>query len=357
MTLQLRICRQKHSWLLNTGSALLLAASICGAGNAQGPVTSMTAQPSTPLLVAYLADYKGVSFSDYARSLDFTGVTHLNLAFGDPPKCDGVCTIHSDMNFSFKKQTAADIDAIVAAAHAAGVKVLLSIGGGGGDQMIIQFYNAGLSTQLVASLDKFVREHQLDGVDVDIEDPSNMGAPFATFVSTVSSTFHPEGKLVTAAVAKYLQDSMPDSALHQLDFINVMNYSSYASAVAALQFYAQDKKIPKTKIVLGVPFFASNPGDSKEEDYRTILAAYPNAWKVDIVGGGLLDNGQEFHYLGEKTMVQETELGKRYGGIMIWEAMGDAPAPHSLLQVIKKNLETPPSSTTSCPNDHPSPLY
>lgn len=349
MTIDLRACGPGRSFLRNTGLAFLLAASICVVGSAQEHPAVMPAPPSSPLLVGYLPAYKGVSLADPLKSLDLTGMTHLNLAFGNPPKCDGACTVHSDMNFSLKGQTDADIDAVVATAHAAGVKVLLSIGGGGGDQLIIQFYNAGLSAPLVASLDTFVRAHKLDGVDLDIEDPSNMGAPFATFVSALTSTFHPEGKLVTGAVAKYLQDSMPNSALHQFDFINVMNYSSYASAVAALQFYAQDEKIPPNKIVLGVPFFASNSGDTKEEDYSTILAAYPNAWKVDMVGGGSLDDGQAFRYVGENTMTQEAQLGKQYGGIMIWEMMGDAAAPHSLLKVIEKGLETPTPITTSCP--------
>src|SRR6202012_6005813 len=117
----------------------------------------------------------------------------------------------------------------------------------------------------------------------------------------------------------------------------------------AMQFYAQNKKIPRNEIVLGVPFFASNSEDSKEEDYGTILAAYPNAWKVDLVGGGSLDDGQAFHYVGESTMAQETQLGKQYGGIMIWEMMGDAPAPHSLLKIIEKGLETPSPIPTSYP--------
>ena len=131
---------------------------------------------------------------------------------------------------------------------------------------------------------------------------------------------------------------MPSSALHQFDFINVMNYSSYANAVSSLQYYAQEENIPRDKIVLGVPFFGSNAGDSKEEDYNTILAAYPNAWKVDVVGGGALDDGQSFFYVGEDTMAQEAQLGKQYGGIMIWHLLGDALAPHSLLKVIEKNL-------------------
>jgi hypothetical protein len=165
-----------------------------------------------------------------------------------------------------------------------------------------------------------------------------MGQPYASFVSLLTLNLHAEGKLVTAAVAKYLQASMPSSALHQFDFINVMNYSSYTNAVTALQFYAQEENIPRDKIVLGVPFFASNALDSKEETYNTILAAYPNAWKVNLVGGGALDDGQGFFYVGEDTMAQETQLGKQYGGIMIWQLLGDAPAPHSLLKVIEKNL-------------------
>ena len=304
------------------------------AAGAQAPVPPA----ATPMLVGYLPDYKGISFTDFAKKIDFSHMTHLNLAFGNPPKCDGLCTAQSDMKFTVKGQSDADVNAIVAAAHAAGVKVLLSIGGGGGDQLILQFYNAGLSKQLVDSLDSYIHAHQLDGADVDIEDPSNMGAPFGGFVTTLAGRLHPEGKIVTAAVAKYLQDSMPDAALHQFDFINVMVYSSLSAAQTALAFYAVDKKVSRSQIVLGVPFFGSTADDTREEDYQTILAAYPNAWRVDMVGGGALDDGQAFHYVGEATMAAETVLGKSYGGVMIWELMGDGAAPHSLLQVVHKNL-------------------
>jgi hypothetical protein len=165
-----------------------------------------------------------------------------------------------------------------------------------------------------------------------------MGAPFATFVQALVNKFRPQGKLVTAAVAKYLQDSMPDSALHQFDFINVMNYSSYNAAVTALNFYSIQKSVPKNKIVLGVPFFAQNSSDTKEEDYLAILAAYPNAWGVDMVGGGAFDDGQVFNYVGEATMTQEVLLARQYGGVMIWQLLSDAPDPHSLLHLIQNNL-------------------
>jgi len=304
-------------------------------------------------LVGYLPGFTGVSYSEYARTFDFGGISHLNLAFGNPPKCGGPCTSKSAMNFSINGQTDADILAIVRAAHAANVTVLLSIGGGGGDQLILPFYNAGLSTQLVKSLDAYIEAHDIDGVDVDIEDPSNMGAPFATFVDVLVAELRPKGKLVTAAVAAYLQSSMPDAALHQFDFINIMAYSSYSSAKAALDFYSMQKKIPADKIVLGVPFFGSSSDDTKEEAYKTILAAYPNAWKVDVVGGGALDDGQSFNYVGENTMAKETLLGSKYGGIMVWDLMSDGVGPHSLLNVVRKNMvpEEANKPLCTCPSD------
>jgi|GEM_PF-1363090 len=311
--------------------------------NATGPapdvdhivVSSAVATTST-LLIGYLPDYNG-SYSDYATSINFSKMTHLNLAFGNPPTCNGTCTASSNMNFSLGQSDSA-IAAIVNAAHAAGVKVVLSIGGGGGDQQILQFYNAGLSTQLVNSLANYLTAHNLDGVDVDIEDPNNMGSPYATFVSALVAKFRPEGKVISAAVAEYLQGSMPDSALHQFDFVNVMNYSNYSDAEAALQFYSIQKNVPKNQITLGVPFFGQSSDGNVEEEYNTILAAYPEAWESDEVSGGSLDNGEALYYVGEATMAQETLLGKQYGGVMIWELTGDAPAPHSLLNVIQNNL-------------------
>jgi chitinase len=291
---------------------------------------------ASTLLVGYLPDYNG-SYADYAASINFSKMTHLNLAFGNPPTCNGTCTTSSNMNFSLG-QSDADIAAVVNAAHAAGVKVVLSIGGGGGDQQILQFYNAGLSTQLVNSLANYLTAHNLDGVDVDIEDPNNMGNPYATFVSALVAKFRPEGKVISAAVAEYLQSAMPDSALHQFDFVNVMNYSNYSDAEAAMQFYSVQKNVPNNQITLGVPFFGQSSDGNTEEEYNTILAAYPDAWQSDEVSGGSLDNGEALYYVGEATMAKETQLGKQYGGVMVWELTGDATAPHSLLNVVQNNL-------------------
>ena len=326
------------------GSAAVVAGNTSYARAAQSneataaPAASgaWSSQWSRPLLVGYLPDYDG-SYADYARSLDFSKMTHLYLAFGLPPYCDGICTASSDMTFSLG-QTDADIRTLVNKAHRSGVKVVLSIGGGGGDQQILQFYNAGLSKPLVKSLDSYIKAHNLDGVDLDIEDPNNMGQPYLTFTQALIDKFHPEGKVVTAAVAEYLQDSMPDKALHLFDFINVMNYSNYSDAEEAMQYYADQKQVPRAKMTLGVPFFAQSADGNIEETYSTVLASYPDAWKTDVVSGGSLDGGEALYYVGEATMAKETWLGRQYGGIMVWELSQDAPAPHSLMNVIDKNL-------------------
>ncbi len=311
----------------------------CSGGSGTATVTTPTQVAAQPKLVGYLPDYNE-SYAVYAKNLSFSHMTHLILAFGHAPVCNGTCTASSDMTISMQQQTDADIDALVAAAHQAGVKVLISLGGGdnAGDETISQFYNAGLSTQLAASVNGFVTAHNLDGVDVDIEDTSNMGLPYGSFVEALAGVLHPEGKLLTAAIWPSLQKYIPDAVLTECDFINVEAYSTEAQAESDLQYYAVQKNVAAANLVLGVPFFGQNADQTILESYSTILAAYPDAWQTDQVGGGTLDGGVTFYYVGETTMADETKLGAQYGGIMIWELTQDASGTHSLLNVIQTNL-------------------
>jgi len=128
-------------------------------------------------------------------------------------------------------------------------------------------------------------------------------------------------------VASYLGSAIPHAALAKFDFLNVMIYSNYASARGELQYFSAVKSIAPEKLVLGVPFFGSTRNWTREESYATILAAYPDAWQSDEVSGGSLDGGLTLDYVGESTMAMETQLGARYGGIMIWELTQDTGGP------------------------------
>ncbi|HZY63524.1 MAG TPA: glycosyl hydrolase family 18 protein [Edaphobacter sp.] len=159
-----------------------------------------------PYLVGYLGVYRPADWMTLAKTLDFTKMTHLNLAFINPPLCNGPCTPKSDMTLHANPTfTDVALKAIVDEAHAHGTKVLASLGGDGGDRTYMQFYNAGLSIQIADAVNAYVKKHNLDGVDVDIEQPKQMGVPFTEFVEALVGRLHPEGKLVTAAVAQYIQ--------------------------------------------------------------------------------------------------------------------------------------------------------
>jgi len=308
-----------------------------GLSGCAGHVSKQPPVTTGPFLVGYLPDYDG-NYADFARTLNLARLTHLMLAFGHAPMCSGTCTAQSDMTISLQ-QSDADIAALVNSAHSAGLKVMISLGGGdsAGDASISQFYRAGLSTSFAAAIDTWVTAHNLDGVDVDIEDPSTMGAPYGAFVSALARRMHAEGKILSAAVAPYLEPGIPDSALAQFDLLNVMTYSTYAQAQSDLGYYADRKGVAPNRLILGVPFFATADGNTSVT-YAQLLAAYPNAWQTDEVSGGSLDGGVAFDYVGESTMARETKLGATYGGIMIWELSQDAAPPHSLLDVIRKNI-------------------
>ncbi|MCK5369850.1 MAG: hypothetical protein KAQ62_14920, partial [Cyclobacteriaceae bacterium] len=92
--------------------------------------------------------------------LELEKLTYLNLAFGNPDK---------DGNIVFSRN--ADLKPVVEKGHAAGVKVFLSLAGGGRPDTAI--WNSVLQPEnmpdFIKNLLDYVDENNLDGIDVDIE--------------------------------------------------------------------------------------------------------------------------------------------------------------------------------------------
>src|SRR5882724_7356836 len=308
-----------------TGGA---AGGVSTAGNSAGGAAGGTSTGIPDLkVVAYLPNYSG-SLTSWAGKVDFTKMTHLNLAFAKADGNNGWSMGASD----------ADVKAIVDKAHAAGVKVLASLGGGGGDQTVIARYNTPSNIDpLVANLDKFLARLNLDGADVDIESPGNLNGNFATFVSKTVATLHPEGKLVTTAIAQYLIEgasSYSDATMKSWDFINVMIYTSKMSDFTnEMNWFTGTKGVAKNKLVNGVGFFGADSGDN-EVTYADIMKADPNAWSKNQT----TVNGKTINYTGVDTMKQLTTFSKGYGGIMFWEYSEDVPGDHSLWKAIQDTL-------------------
>jgi chitinase len=226
----------------------------------------------------YLDNWSG-TFASWATQIDFTKMTHLLLAFA---------TVSGTNSWGNSLGDTSDVQTIAAAAHAKNVKVLVSIGGGGGDQTVISAYKSASNiAPLVANLDTMVAAMNLDGVDVDLESPSDMtpSSNYSAFVSQLISTFHAEGKLVTTASAQYIvQGQNPDAtivaALNSFDFINDMIYSANMSDFTseATWWTGSPVNLPNVNLVWGVCFDGdgecANPSVSVVQQITTASLAY-----------------------------------------------------------------------------------
>jgi GH18 family chitinase len=263
-------------------------------------------------------------------------ITHLNIAFINP-----------DSNGNFNQQLA--IDSLVKKAHQKNVKVLASIVGGGPHEYYHRLLQKNKRQLFISNLISLVKKYHLDGIDVDLEG-NDIDRNYADFVTELSGALKPLHKLMTSAIATAYKDILPDKALRQFDFVNVMSYdntgpwrpddpgdhSPYSMAVADLDYWHNIRAVPQNKLVLGLPFYGYGfgPKDSPvlSLDYKQIVALYPNAQLSDT----LFLPGNTVLYFNNKNMIKrKTELAlQKASGVMIWQLQADAEGGNSLLNVI-----------------------
>jgi hypothetical protein len=259
------------------------ATSDAGSGASSGTTSGDGGALATPAVKVAMYLYTGDNFDGWATKVDFTKMTHLLLAFA---------TVQNGNSWTGLGDTAG-VQALVAAAHAKNVKVLVSIGGGGGDQTVISAYQSASNiAPLVANLDTMVTAMNLDGVDVDLEDPGSMksSSNYPALVKQLIATFHPESKLVTTASAQYIvqgqnADAIIVATLNSFDFINDMVYTANMSDFTseAAWWTGNTIGLPKENLVWGICFGECGQAPSAA------------------------------------TVAQITTASKAYGGIMFWE--------------------------------------
>ena len=274
-------------------------------------------------VVGYLPDYSG-SYSDWAKRIDFSKMIHLNLAFVTPDQ---------NNNFSLGASNQ-ELKALVDAARAAGTKVIASLGGGGGDQKLIARYNAGNVDGLVTKLNQYVAAHNLDGVDVDVEEPTNLGANYSTFVERDRGQAPPGGRaLVTAAVGPIPAGEYVGRDTPLFDFVNVMVYSTYDDGVKALTYYSQNKDVPKGQLVLGAGFFGA---DSASKESRVLR--YSQGGCERLAERPSYVQGKTVNYTGQTSMAKNHTVRKRLWRRDVWELSEDVTGDHSLYKTIQDNM-------------------
>jgi len=266
--------------------------------------------------------------------IPFQKLTHLNLAFLNPD---------SSGNFFVP----AALDLIVAKAHANHVKVFLSIGGGNAP-----FYYSTLLTNahrdsLTTHILRVIMEHQLDGLDVDLEGNA-IDENYTAFIGNLYHLLKREKKSLTAAVATVYSPKLTDKALSMLDFINIMSYdktgpwtitqpgqhSPLSMAEEDIHFWNKTRGISKKKLIVGVPFYGYKFGKDSvtASRYADIIDKFPGSQEKDSVKA---NDGSVIYYNGRETIRKKTDLAlQKAGGIMIWQILQDADGPNSLLTVI-----------------------
>ena len=295
-------------------------------------------------VVGYLPSYR-TGWIDWG---DWSKLTHLCLAFFNP-----------DANGSFSSNfNDAKLAAAIDSAKAHGIKVLASIGGGGGGdkEAWATLLAEGNTARLADSLAALVARLGIDGVDVDLEYTSSP----ASYASAFDNRYEPflvalrsalgDSRLITAAVANWVGEKFTDGALAEMDFINVMSYdnkgtwtakgehSTYASAMQDANYWVTRRGLPAANVVVGLPFYgyywSTDPGDRTGELVASqILSFWPDHADEDYFT--VEEGGYEktVSWNSAKTIDKKSCFARNFGGAMIWE-LGQDQNDNSFLNVV-----------------------
>ncbi|MDZ7608761.1 MAG: glycosyl hydrolase family 18 protein [Cyclobacteriaceae bacterium] len=273
-------------------------------------------------------------------SIELDRITHLCLAFANPdPAGNLVMDSEGDMEYVVKK------------AHKAGVKVLISLAGGGKPDKDIwkRVLGPDARDSFISSIMTFVETNNLDGVDVDIEWnllPA-IDTLYEPFVVGLGNALHAKSKIITTALdASRIHPAVTSASLAAYNFINIMAYdktgpwrpdlpgqhSPFSFAESALKYWTIDLKMAPEKLVLGMPFYGYNFDPVGSKQYAEIV-------KMDVNNAYSNEFGQ-LYYNGIPEIVRKTVFARENcGGVMFWELSQDTYDDLSLLRAVDQTLK------------------
>lgn len=153
--------------------------------------------------------------------IDYTAVTHI-MHFSVLPLHDG------SLDASSHGITAINSTALIAKAHTAGRKVLLTVGGAGTDVVFRAATNSSNRARFIQNLVSFVTQRGYDGIDVDWELlESHDDAQFTAFISELRLEMdqaRPVGPKLLLTCALAWQPVIAAKVASKFDQINIMTY-------------------------------------------------------------------------------------------------------------------------------------
>ena len=321
--------------------------------------------PPNSVLMGYVIDgYK-------PTKAQFEQMTHIAISFLQPYNSFGKVV----MTPGWEK-----LNEVVAAAHENNVKVIISFGGGGfkitSELMGIEENRKNLIENIIL----FMREYDLDGFDCDWE-PSwiddkvemekiNNAITFhyikfiKEFREALDTEFGKGKKTFSAAIlnansiwyspTKQIAHFPRNGWWHYLDWVALMNYDNdLGSKHATLESvfgeqgsvaYWIDFGIPKSKMIIGIPFYGRAGWGQEYLSYRQILEFYPNLKEnIDVILFDKDNKGKkEYGFNGVSTVTKKVKESQKLGlaGVMFWQIAGDLKVGHekSLLKAMSQEF-------------------
>ena len=264
----------------------------------------------TPIILAYFTEYN-------ERVPDATLLTHINYAHGrfkNPSTGDGGIVITESSKVPIK--TVIDLKK-----QNPKLKVMLMIGGWGGhaDGFSMMARNADKRAEFCHSVKELLDKHQLDGVDIDWEYPTQSADNETGCDPSDTKNFNivlkqlrdslGTGKIMSFASSSSAKYVDWPNAIKYLDYVNVMTYDMGAapkghnsplfrsstfdqrSCDESIELHLK-AGVPLDRQVMGIPFYGKaekNPtADSKIFDYSVKYYEIPDILEKGIYKGKAL---------------------------------------------------------------------
>lgn len=248
--------------------------------------TTSTAQPGKPVVIGYVAGYKGLI--DPA-TIDAGKLTHINYAFVDIR--DGKAWLDKEQTDTANFRLLNGLKQ-----RNPSLQILISIGGWSWSKNFSDAVLTDSSRKVFAgSAVNIVRQHQLDGVDIDWEYPNMRGdgnvfrpvdkQNYTLMFQAIREELNKLQKetkkkyLLTTAVggfAEFIRNTEMDKAQQHLDYINLMTYdyswgkAGHHSNLYPSADYAKENSahkavtdyiaagVPASKLVMGLAFYGKS---------------------------------------------------------------------------------------------------
>lgn len=254
----------------------------------------------------------------------------------------------------------------LAQAKAQGKRITISVGGA--DKVQAANFKTAASTDTKAStlannVVNWAKAKGLDGVDLDWEPEGSVGVPTSAEWIRLLSAFRTATSAAnmefTAAIFPYKwnNDFITPASHQYVDHFNLMiydfgspDYEHHSDKIpnadnlyggktveeACVSYWNTTKGLDKTKMVLGLPFYARSAywaySQSDYKLYRDVLA---------LGGSATADSQGNWRYNGQTTIKRKTKYAIDNGlkGVMMWEIAGDATTKaNSLLAAIDEEI-------------------